>query len=279
MLVDLFDVVVNPFGPLYNPASILAALRCLVQCRDISEDELFQHEGLWRHWMFHSRYSRESREETFGLMNNSVRDAAEALRTAEAVIITFGTTTAYIHEGEVVANCHKQPQRMFDKKQFSLDETVRYMQAIVEAVRSVNQSASIIFTVSPLRYLSDGARANTIIKATLNMAVDSLADRVIYFPAYEIMNDDLRDYRFYASDMLHPSEVAVKYIYDIFCMSFCTPETMKIAVEARKLTRRLSHRPSSGNMKIDIPELEILKRYPVLENGYKRFIKNDLQCI
>lgn len=273
MLNDLFDVVVNPFGPLYNPASILSALKCLEQGETICESELFEHEGLWHHWMFHSRYSRETPEATAEVMSRSVRDASEALRRAEAVIVTFGTTTAYARNGQVVANCHKQPQNRFEKINFTLEETERYMTDIVDIIRSVNQNAFIIFTVSPLRYLSDGARANTIIKATLNMAVEALTDRIIYFPAYEIMNDDLRDYRFYASDMLHPSDVAVKYIYDIFGMSFYEPETMKIAGEARKLTRRLSHRGTANNMKIEIPELDILKRYPVLENGYKRFIK------
>lgn len=278
---DLFDVIVNPFGPLYNPLSIARAIDIIIAgCEDDNSPQLFEHDGLWRDWNFHSRYAAPTPGEATRLMTRSVAAAHDALPRASAIILTLGTTTAYrlAETGQVVANCHKMPAAMFDRTELNLDETIGCLDRAVRAIREVNTEAKIIFTVSPLRYLSDGMHANTIIKATLHLAIDAVMrrhDRTIYFPAYEIMNDDLRDYRFYADDMKHPSAMAVRYIYDLFSQSFFTPATLGTASAGRRLSRRLGHRSFSG-AQTEIKELDLLRQYPELVDGYKRFIENEL---
>ena len=267
---DLFDAVVNPFGPLYNPASIREAVAIMTARREVTDEELFEHGGMWHSWQFHSRYSSPSREEALTAMNRSISDASDALGRASAVIITLGTTRVYEHDGRCVANCHKMPGRDFTSRLLDLGEVSETLRDIVGTLRSFNPALKIIFTVSPLRYLGNGARENTVIKSTLHLAVDSLGDDVIYFPAYEIVNDDLRDYRFYADDMIHPSASAVRYIYDIFGQTFFTAQTLALAADGRRLTRRLSHKSFSGT-ETQVPELEILEKHPALKAGFNRF--------
>lgn len=171
---DLFDVIVNPFGPLYNPLSIARAIDIIIAgCEDDNSPQLFEHDGLWRDWNFHSRYAAPTPGEATRLMARSVAAAHDALPRASAIILTLGTTTAYrlAETGQVVANCHKMPSAMFDRAELNLDETIGCLDRAVRAIREVNTEAKIIFTVSPLRYLSDGMHANTIIKATLHLSL------------------------------------------------------------------------------------------------------------
>ncbi|MCM1163573.1 MAG: GSCFA domain-containing protein [Muribaculaceae bacterium] len=277
---DLFDVSVNPFGPLYNPLSILHAFRMLEISNSVAADELFEHEGRFHSWNFHSRYSDTDKAVTVSKMNGSLADARATLRRASCVIITLGTTTVYSlrSSGRVVANCHKMPGGNFEKKYMSLPEITKALRQTIDCIRHINPEAAVMFTVSPLRYLSDGMHANTLIKAKLHLAINEVVtecEKCLYFPAYEIMNDDLRDYRFYAADMKHPSEMAVKYIYEIFSRSFFSQHTIEVAAEARKLYRRLNHRTLSSSPLQDIKELEILNRYPELQAGFNR-LKNDI---
>lgn len=278
LVADLFDAAVNPFGPLYNPRSICDAFSMLTEETKIESDQLFEHLGLWRHWSFHSRYSRRDSSETIVAMNTSIADACHALRMASAIFITLGTTDYYIlnETGKTVANCHKIPAPQFTKRQLTLHETTALLNLTIRKIRTVNSDAKVVFTVSPLRYLGDGLHANSIIKATLLLAIETVVSAnpgTLYFPAYEIMNDDLRDYRFYAEDMKHPSPVAVSYIYDLFGQSFFTESTGALASEARRLTRRLSHRQTGTDTPHEIKEMSLLTLHPELNNGYKRFIK------
>lgn len=243
-----FEVTVNPFGPLYNPLSLLRAVERLAEGRELSPDDLFSHGGLTHSLDFHSRYSRRSAEETLQVMNDSIRLASQALRHASVVIITLGTTRVFRMAdtpARVVANCHKLPAATFREERLSSEATHQALEALTATIRRVNPAAHIMFTISPLRYLGGGAHDNLIIKSTLALALEeTLAglENSSYFPAYEIMMDDLRDYRFYAEDMRHPSAVAVNYIFDLFLRSMCTDSTIAMADEAHRRARRLAHR-------------------------------------
>jgi len=271
---ELFDVCVNPFGPLYNPLSILGAFRRLAERKLVTSEELFRHEGKWRHWDFHTRCSAAEPGETLRLMNDAIADGADTLRKASAIFITLGTTVCYklAEDGTTVANCHKQPGRLFDVRRLTLGETAKALAETVETIRSVNEAGRIVFTVSPLRYLGGGVRENTLIKSTLHLAIEevkAMYPDVIYFPVYEIMMDDLRDYRFYAEDMKHPTPQAVRYIYEIFRKSFCLPESDDLSRAGRRITSRLAHRGLNPG---DRPkELDLLDQYPSLKRGYQRF--------
>lgn len=285
---ELFDVVVNPFGPIYNPLSILRAIRILAEDYNVHPDSLFEHEGRYHSFLFHSRYSgADSAESVCEKMNESIRIASDCLRKCDNVIITFGTTQVYAlsSSGEVVANCHKLPQSQFLSYNLTLNETIKAIESIYRAIRSVNLKAKIVFTVSPLRYLGDGAHANQLIKATLLLAVEEIITQypgeIIYFPAYEIMMDDLRDYRFYAEDMRHPSDMAVKYIYDNFRDSFFDETTLSVASEASKITRRMAHKPFSGaisesDLKFKENIDKLISVHPELIAAYKRYKVNGI---
>lgn len=288
LMDELFEVEVNPFGPIYNPMSILRAVETLVNGELLSPNDLIEREGRYHSFLFHSRYSISgSVEEACAAMNQRISCAADFLRRSKAVILTLGTTKAYRlkESGEIVANCHKFPASVFDPYYLSLSESVETLQALYSALRSINPDCRLIFTVSPLRYMGDGAHVGQIIKATLLLAVEAFItshkEDVGYFPSYEIMMDDLRDYRFYAEDMRHPSDVAIKYIYEIFKASYFDDETKRIAAEAFRLTRRLFHRSLSGNFsEEDKAKNEAAKNfislYPKLNSAYKRYIINGI---
>lgn len=282
MLDRLFEVTVNPFGPLYNPLSILGALRRLEHCELLTPDDLFSHGALCHSFDFHSRYSRPSSREALEVMNRSIVEAAAALRSASTVIVTLGTVRVFRHRSEgtpVVANCHKLPAADFSEERLSLEQTAEALESIVDTVRRVNQSSRLIFTISPLRYLGGGAHDNLIIKSTLALALEQTLSRhpeVLYFPAYEIMMDDLRDYRFYADDMRHPSAVAVDYIFGKFMESSCTPETIALGDEALRLTRRLAHRDmGSGESNLSACRqlaADFAARHPSVQKALSRII-------
>lgn len=283
---DLFDVEVNPFGPVYNPMSVLRSLEILRDCQPINEEGLIEVEGLYRSFMFHSRYSAADSAQAADVMTASVLSGHETLKSASVVFVTLGTTRAFRHivSGQVVANCHKQPAGEFEIQNLGLDDAVAVLKECVELIRGFNPLAKIVFTVSPLRYLESGAHGNQLIKSTLLLAVDHVVkafgeDIVSYFPAYEIMMDDLRDYRFYAEDMKHPSSQAVDYIYEIFRASYFSSETEKVAAEARALTRRLSHRIVASSTEAGANEIAarqraisaITERYPKLTDAIRRY--------
>ena len=283
---EMFDVCVNPFGPIYNPASIYRAIDTIVNRRHVTEGELFEHEGRWHSFLFHSRYSAPSRSEALLKMNMSIERAYAALRGAGTLILTLGTTRIFTRgdEREVVTNCHKLPGKEFEERTLSLEECTTLLARTVPAARQLNPRVHVVFTVSPLRYLNHGAHANSIAKSTLLMAIDSITRTTSdthYFHAYEIMIDDLRDYRFYADDMKHPSALAVEYIYENFAASYFTDATRRLAEESRRLTRRLAHRPlgptDACNDSTDRIINDFKRAYPALTHIIDRYISDGIQ--
>lgn len=253
---ELFYTVINPSGTLYNPASIASVLLDLLYGRDYTEDDLFMHDGLWHSYSHHSRFSGTDIESVLSAINSAAAEAREALASASALIITFGTSYIYrLKEGNrVVANCHKMPAGTFNREMLTATQTVGLWKKMLRELSARFPHMKVIFTVSPIRHLADGAHENQVSKAALLLAVDRLIaeypDTALYFPSYEIMLDDLRDYRFYTADMVHPSDTAVDYIYDIFKQSFMDYTTLELAVESAKLVRRLRHRPMTQSQQL-----------------------------
>ena len=239
-----FQTTINPFGTLYNPASIAKAV--LDMGYGPSGMGLVEHNGLWHSMMHHGSYSGVDKEEVIARCEESRIQMREALQQASVVIVTFGTAWVYEYEGEVVANCHKLPANRFVRRRLTVDEIVKMWQPILAAMPDKHW----IFTVSPIRHIKDGLHENQISKAILLQAVDrltsiqsnSLMGSKSYFPSYEIMLDELRDYRFYTEDMVHPSAVAVDYIWQRFVETYMTTDTQQEMRVLHQLWRDRHHR-------------------------------------
>lgn len=241
-----FDAMVNPFGTLYNPASIAALLLRSIGEREYTADspELLWDEasGKWHSWMHHTRFSSSDKDALISAANDTLLRVAERLREADVLIVTLGTAIIYRlqESGMLVANCHKQPDRLFQRQRLSAYDIVDQWNMLLQLLESVNPKLKVIMTVSPIRHKRDGMHVNQISKGILLQAVDELP--VNYFPAYEIMMDELRDYRFYADDMVHPSALAVDYIWQRFSDTYFSPETKQMCLQKQKEWARSQHR-------------------------------------
>jgi hypothetical protein len=249
-LADLkFKVDMNPFGILYNPESIANSLKILLETRKFSENDLFQDQGLWNSFYHHSRFSDVDKAVALEKINNRISLSSEFLKKADFLIITFGTAWVYEYKetGKIVSNCHKIPASEFKRYRLGVDEITETYRELLNEIRETNPGLKVIFTVSPIRHWKDGAVENQVSKATLLLAVDRLRNEYSeqvcsYFPAYELMMDELRDYRFYAEDMLHLSPVAVDYIFDRFCSSIISKKAMNISKKVMKIRKAIQHR-------------------------------------
>lgn len=244
-LIDCgFNVVMNPMGILYNPISIFSALERIVEGREFTEDELFCHNGLWTSFMHHGSFSHADKNEALKMMNERLKEGHEQLKDATHLIITFGSAEVYERNGKVVSNCHKLPAREFTHRLLSINEINNLYKSFVIETQNI-ASLQTIFTVSPVRYLGNGAHHGQINKATLLLATNEICKKTgaDYFPSYEIMMDELRDYRYYAEDMIHPSDVAINYIFEQFTKTYLTDEAIRTADEIQKIKKSLAHRP------------------------------------
>ncbi|MBR4366156.1 MAG: GSCFA domain-containing protein [Bacteroidaceae bacterium] len=245
-----FSCVVNPFGTLYNPFSILAAVEMMVERKVFTTDDLFQSQGLWHSWSHHGAFSSSSAGQSLDMINASMERAWEQLSRLDVLIVTYGTAWVYrlaSHPSTVVANCHKQSEKLFIRQMEDVDTLTDCMHRTVELVHAVRPQSKVIFTVSPIRHVRDGMHANQLSKAALLLAVDkvigSFTTSCDYFPSYEIMMDELRDYRFYDDDMVHPSSKAVDYIWERFSDTYFSKDTMATVKEWREIALGLAHRP------------------------------------
>lgn len=246
-----FDAMVNPFGTLYNPASIAAMLLRSISEREYSADSpeliLDATTQRWHSWMHHSRFSSESRDELIERANATMLKVSDFLREADVLIVTLGTSIIYRlkDSGMLVANCHKQPDALFDRQRLSAYDIADQWQMLLQLLGSINPKLKVIFTVSPIRHKRDGMHINQISKGILLQAVDDIVsngEQASYFPSYEIMMDELRDYRFYADDLIHPSSMAVEYIWQRFQDTYFTETTMDAVAKAAKEYARQQHR-------------------------------------
>lgn len=236
-----FRVTANPTGILFNPLSIAAALRSYPT--PVGRDELHCDGGRWFHYGFHGDFAARTADEALQRMNAARRAGAEALAAADRVVLTLGTAWVYERDGEVVANCHRQPAAEFTRRRLTVEEVTAALAAAIEGPLAGRE---VILTVSPVRHLGDGLAGNAVSKATLRLAAEQLTERyacVSYFPAYEILTDDLRDYRFYADDLVHPAPQAVAYIWEKFSAAVLTPAAQALQPEVEAIAAAAAHRP------------------------------------
>lgn len=243
-----FKVVESPTGILFNPASIarsIEAMRRSVAGDSVVErDRMVQLDGRWLNYDFHSSVAGDTVESAYKAMSEALVKGGEALRECDLLVVTLGTAWCYEHNesGIVVANCHKQPKRLFTRRLMSVVEVMEALERIVDSVE-----CRVLFTVSPVRHVGEGLEDNSLSKALLRVAVAEVcarrSERVGYFPSYEIMMDDLRDYRFYASDMAHPTEQAVDYIADKFFEAALSDSAQSTMREVSRVVAAAEHRP------------------------------------
>lgn len=270
-----FQMLSNPYGTLYNPASIAAILSPIANSRSpISNPPIIEWGGLWHSMLHHGSFSHSDRAQVL-LHCEQSRELLQAfLQEATVVIVTFGTAWVYEYEGKVVSNCHKMPANRFVRRRLSVDEIVAMWQPLLEAMPDKHW----IFTVSPIRHIKDGLHENQLSKAILLQAVEELvnkanSDKVGYFPSYEILLDELRDYRFFAEDMVHPSPVAVEYIWQRFVDTYMTADTQNEMRTLYQLWRDRHHRflhPESDEAQLFTQQIKtrlqlLQSRYPWLE--------------
>ncbi|WP_294629169.1 GSCFA domain-containing protein [uncultured Bacteroides sp.] len=239
----------NPFGILYNPLSILSALQEIEAGKEYAEKDLFAYRGLWHSPMHHGSFSASTPEETLRNINLRLSQARRTMQELDWLMLTFGT--AYVYEqketGKVVANCHKLPESSFTRRLLLVEEIVDGYASMITRLVAHHPNLKILFTVSPIRHIRDGMHANQLSKSTLLLAIDRLQQlfpqHVFYFPSYEIVLDELRDYRFYADDMLHPSPLAVRYLWERFSETFFSADTKLVMAEIEEIRRDLGHKP------------------------------------
>lgn len=243
-----FRCDINPFGVLYNPLSIAKALGQVVCHKRYVESDLRHEQGVWYSLMHHSSFSSDNVEYCLEKINRRLQKAEETLAQAQWIIFTWGTSWVYEWKetGEIVGNCHKLPERLFTRRILKVEEIVGEYRSLIETLLSLNPRLHCLFTVSPIRHVKDGMHGNQVSKAVLLLAAQCLVEQFpscVYFPSYEIMLDELRDYRFYADDMLHPSSIAIDYIWECLSKTFFSPSTKSILKEWEKIKKGLEHRP------------------------------------
>lgn len=244
-----FPVDINPFGILYNPACVARAVRMLLRPERYTERDLFERDGLYHSFDHHSRFSAMSEAACLEGINERLAHSAAWFANATRLIVTFGT--AYVYRlkdgGRIVSNCHKLPEDRFDRSRLSVGEVVGEWRELLLSVWERNPGLKVLFTVSPVRHWKDGAHANQLSKSVLLLAIEALQaefpKQTAYFPSYELMMDELRDYRFYADDMLHPSPLAVEYIWERFVETGLSPASVSLLKEWREIQKALNHKP------------------------------------
>ncbi len=273
-----FNTDINPFGVIFNPASIFKSIESLLHKRVFLENDLFFNQDKWSSYSHHSRFGDLDKNACLQTINQRINTSHENLIHSQFLILTFGT--AWVYElkstGEIVANCHKMPASMFQRYLLSECDITEMYSSLLKELWKVNPNLQVIFTISPVRHLKDGLEANFLSKSVLRMAIFRLMEsfsQLHYFPSYEILLDDLRDYRFYSDDLCHPSSFAIDYIWQCFSEKYFSPETMELNKEINSIKEACRHRifnPQSTNAKkfleqtlVKIQNLET--RYPSLD--------------
>jgi hypothetical protein len=251
-LVDLkFNVHTNPFGIVFNPESIQLALARLLENRTFRECDLMEHLDSWLSLETHTSLNKTSKQELLDTLNALVEAWHQHLKEADWLILTFGSAYYYEYNASqrIVANCHKLPAKRFTKKLADPSAIVDSYRTLLEKLQTFNPGLKIVFTVSPVKHLRDGVVENNLSKSVLTVATHGIVhatDRCSYFPAYELVNDDLRDYRFYESDMAHPSQEAIDYVWQKFSGKYIEQEARPLLDRIASLNAAFRHRPLHG---------------------------------
>ncbi|MDR2472590.1 MAG: GSCFA domain-containing protein, partial [Tannerella sp.] len=281
MIECKYDTDVNPFGTLFNPSSVAAACRMLMRPREFDVADLTFYDGLYHSFMHAGKFSDTSAENCLTQINTARTASATHFKRANRLIITFGTAFVYVlkDSGMTVANCHKLPATYFARKMLSVKEIIDEWSRLITDMKRFNPSIRIVLTVSPIRHFKDGAHLNQVSKSTLMLAVHGLTKifdtTVSYFPAYEIVIDELRDYRFYASDMLHPSPVAIDYIWEKFCCAYMDEATNELMREVSAINKSLNHRPIDPNSEAHLNFIRQIMSKIESRKDLRRLFKKD----
>ncbi|MBK8806473.1 MAG: GSCFA domain-containing protein [Bacteroidales bacterium] len=243
-----FSVCNNPFGVLFNPVSIKNNIQLLINNIIEPDFKIFEYNNLWHSWFFHENFSTNTQSEIETKIQDTITSVGSYLKEAKILIITFGTAYTYSLKNEdfVVSNCHKAPTAWFKKDRLTITEIIDFYNDIILKIQDYNPEIEIIFTVSPIRHWADGAHENQLSKSILLLAIDEIIKqnaKTHYFPAYEIVLDELRDYRFYAEDMLHPNNVSINYIWELFSKSYFSEKTQKALISIEKINKSILHKP------------------------------------
>jgi hypothetical protein len=247
-----FDILQNPNGILFNPVSIAQAISGYVHNKVYTADDLFYHNDIWGSWQHHTRFSGIGQQQVLEEINDSQKNAGRILKNANWLLVTLGSAFVYertgaenTHYGNVVANCHKIPPDKFRRRLLDPAEITAVLQEMIDEVIAFNPGMHFIFTISPVRHLREGFIENNRSKAALIQAVHALTNElnVFYFPAYELVIDDLRDYRFYAEDMVHPNYTATNYVWEKFIPACIDDKAQQLMKEINEINAAVSHRP------------------------------------
>ena len=270
-----FRSSVNPFGILFHAKAIETFLFMATQQEEYAEEDIFFYNEQWHSFDAHSSLSSPDKLELLFNLNNGLINAYQRLKSATHIIITLGTSWVYRLKqlDMIVANCHKVPQKEFDKSLLSVDDNLKSLQTSVALLKSVNPKVKIIFTVSPVRHIKDGSVENTVSKSNLLSAVYNITkshEDLDYFPSYEIMMDELRDYRFYKEDMIHPSSLAVDYIWQKFKDSWISEGSGQMMKNIEDIQKGMAHKPFNPDseahksflQKLEVKKQDISANYP-----------------
>lgn len=263
-------MLVNPYGICYNPVSIASAAKA----QHLNEFDFIENEGVWRHWDLHSEFAHQDLNSAKATAQQLYQNASSFLSKTDVLILTLGTAEVFhlANKNRIVANCHKMPAKHFDRKRLSVSETTDILRSALQELREKRPNLNIILTVSPVRHLRMGAIENQRSKSVLLLACEELSKSLpntYYFPAYELIMDDLRDYRFYKDDLLHPSDLAIEYVQTHFAQTFFPKETIDLIYKIEKIRQALQHRPFNPNTPQHIAFLEkVQTQISALEADY-----------
>lgn len=243
-----FRANINPFGILFHPKAIEKLITNSINLKKYTDADVFFHNERWHCFDVNSDLSNPSKEQLLKNLNSAILSTNKQLNSSTHLIITLGTSWVYrqIETDTVVANCHKVPQKKFLKELLSVDEITASLENIIALIKSINPKIQFVFTVSPVRHLKDGFVENSLSKSHLISAIHQIEaprNHTHYFPSYEIMMDDLRDYRFYKSDMIHPNETAIEYIWEQFKNTWIFKSSFELMNQVGTIQKGLAHRP------------------------------------
>jgi hypothetical protein len=268
-----FNTFINPNGILFNPVSVSEALINVIENKVYTDGDLFELNEAWHSWQHHSNFSGVSKTEALDKINNSTAQAHEYLKKATHLIITLGSAWMYTltskalnaQVGTVAANNHKAPHDWFEKKLLTPDQIILVLGTMLNKLGNFNPNIEVIFTISPVRHLREGLINNNRSKASLILAIHDMIDKLPklqYFPSYELVIDDLRDYRFFAEDLAHPNYAATNYVWEKFCASYLSKATQEVLPQFKEIYLALNHKPFNPN-----------------SNAHQQFIINTIQKI
>ncbi len=277
---DKFQLLLNPMGIIYNPISITQTINCILSGKHFVKDDLFEHESQWHSFLHHGSFSNTDPVTCLSRINQQIDQAKSSLQTLDVLLLTLGTAHCFKHipTSKIVANCHRLPNQEFERIRLSPKLIIDELKTVLEQLKQAAPNAHVLLTVSPVRYLRDGLISSTRSKAALLLAVDALVkqlDFVSYFPAYELVMDDLRDYRFFDTDMAHPNQLAVDYVYDKFQQTYLLEDTVQLTKQLRQFKQAMAHRPkgvdSAQHKQFKAQQRaklqDLLEIYPYLDMG------------